>query len=281
MAIKYDLSAIDMIKLLGCKEPVGREDWEDIRKRYTPSLPMDKTRLESFQEEYHQTIPPMLYEFLRLANDHPLFETADIWAAGSCLLYFSYEDIEERIEEDRDYWEETPEDREEDEYYQFSQIPKEQWKEFVLNHLYIGSDYAAGVVNFGICETDLDQENPPVYYLHEADSIKDWKVIADTLSDFLGGIVCDMLAGAEYTTAQDYLEEEDGGWEFSESGYNSEEELRKQLAQQQIDLSAMKKYSSFYGEEDSYRCCADEETGTMYLAKNGKELLVIQKVEYL
>lgn len=279
MAIQYEVSAIDMIKMLGCTKPLGREDWAGLRKEENPSLPMDKTRLESFQEEYHQTLPPMLHEFLSLANDHPLFRTADIWAAGQCLLYFSYEDIEERIEEDRDYWEETPEDREEDEYYQFSLIPKEQWKEAVSNYLYIGSDYAAGVVNFGICETDLDKENPPVYYLHEADSIKDWKVIADTLSDFLGGIVCDMLSGVEYNTAQDYLEE--GGWKFIQSEYNSEEELRAQLAQQQIDLSAMIKYPTFYGTDEFYRLCADEEAETLYLTKNDKDLLVIQKVEYL
>lgn len=80
---------------------------------------------------------------------------------------------------------------------------------------------------------------------------------------------------------QDYLEEEEGGWEFIESGYNSAEELRKQLAQQQIDLSAMKKYPSFYGTDAFYRFCADKETGTLYLTENDKELLVIQKVEYL
>ncbi|MDE7275159.1 MAG: SMI1/KNR4 family protein [Lachnospiraceae bacterium] len=277
MVVRYDLSAIDMVKILGCTRPPSREEWEDLRKRYNPSLPMDMTRLERFQEEYHQTIPPMLYEFLRLANDHPLFETADIWAAGSCLPYFSYEDIEEQIEEDRDYWEETPEDRAEDEYYQLSQIPREQWKESVLNYLYIGSDYAAGVVNFGICETDLDREDPPVYYLHEAGSVKDWKVIADTLSDFLGGIVCDMLAGVQYTTAKDYLEKR--GWEFIESGYSSGEELCNQLAQRQIDLSAMKKYPSFYGTDATYCLCADEEAGRLYLTVDDKKLLVIQKTE--
>jgi len=278
MAVQYDLSAAGILKMLGCTEPVGREGWEEQRKEYHDSWPMDKTRMEIFDEEYHQKIPTILYDFLCLANDHPLFETADVWAAGQCCFpYFSYEEIEERIEEDQEHWEEAPEEYEDDEYYQLSQIPREQWKEHVPNYLQIGSDYAAGVVNFGICETDLEKEDPPVYYWNEDSSIKDWRVITNTLSDFLGGIVCDILSGAEYSTAQEFLEEEEGGWEFRESKYNSEEEIKKQLAQKQIDLSAMRKYPSFYGADDFYRICADEDAGTLYLVQNDKTLLVIQK----
>ena len=93
------------------------------------------------------------------------------------------------------------------------------------------------VVTFGICETDLEKEDPPVYYLHEADSIKDWNVLTNTLSEFLGGVVCDMLSGVNYSTAQDVLEEE--CWEFCEF------KNLDQLAQRQIVLSEMTKISIF------------------------------------
>ncbi len=127
------------------------------------------------------------------------------------------------------------------------------------------------VVTFGICETDLEKEDPPVYYLHEADSIKDWNVLTNTLSEFLGGVVCDMLSGVNYSTAQDVLEEE--CWEFCEF------KNLDQLAQRQIVLSEMTKYPSFYGEEAFYRVCIELDMKTLYLVSDDKELLMIQKIE--
>ncbi len=271
MAIQYNVSAVDIIKMLGCTKPVSKEERKEQRDNCQIAWPIDKSRMEIFEEEYHQKLPPMLDEFLRLASDRPLFETADIWAADCCFPYFSYEDIEQWIEDDKEYWEESPEEYEDEEHYQLSKIPREQWKEHVPNYLQIGSDYAAGVVNYGICETDLEKENPPVYYLHEAGSIKDWKLLTNTISEFLGGIVCDMLSGVQYSTAQNILEED--GWEFCEF------KNLDQLAQRQINLSAMEKYPSFYEDEVFYRLCIEADKETLYLVSDDKELLVIQKIE--
>lgn len=271
MAVQYNVSAVNIIKMLGYTEPADSEAWKKQREKYQNTKSIDKSRIEIFEEEYHQKLPPILEEFLRLANDRPLFETADIWAAECCFPYFSYEDIEQWIEEDKKYWENSPEKYEDEEHYQLSKVPKEQWKEHVSNYLQIGSDYAAGVVNFGICEADLEKEDPPVYYLHEADSIKDWKVLTNTLSEFLGGIVCDMLAGANYTTAQDVLEEE--GWEFCE--YDNLD----QLTQWQIVLSEMTKYPSFYEDEACYRVCIEADRKVLYLVCDDRKLLVVRKAE--
>lgn len=41
----------------------------------------------------------------------------------------------------------------------------------------------------------------------------------------------------------------------------------------------MKKYPSFYGVEVFYRVCVDVEAKTLYLVRDDKELLVIQKAE--
>lgn len=78
----------------------------------------------------------------------------------------------------------------------------------------IGSDYAAGIVEFAILEADLGQENPPVYMHHEADDERTWKRFSDTLSGFLMYILCAVLSCETYETAQEVLEDE--GWEYAE-----------------------------------------------------------------
>lgn len=267
--VQYQLSAADVIRMLGCTMPDYREG------------AAEKSRLELFEEECHQKIPPMLYEFLGLADDNPLFGTADIWVSAECHLpYFSYVDIAQQIEQNEKYWARAPKKYEENEYYQFSKIPREQWKDKVSNYLQIGSDYAAGVVCYGICEADLEREDPPVYYWNEDNSITDWQIMTEKLSDFLGGIVCDMIAGVEYSTVQDILEEEEESWEFCRTEYNSEEALRAELGQHHIDLDSMRTYPSISdGEDEAYRICADEEAGALYLIQNKTILLVLQRVE--
>ena len=118
-------------------------------------------------------------------------------------------------------------------------------------------------------------ENPPVYILHEADELADWKLFAHTLSEYLMCVLLDALAGVEYTTAQDVLNE--NGWEFYEEEYASEEEVRERLSKKKIDLSAMGKNMTLYGEEDSvYRYCLDEEEKTFYMVINDTSILVIR-----
>lgn len=243
MAVQYDVSAMELIRLFGCDKPASGALWE-------------------------VKMPALLEEFLRLAKDQPLFETSDFWSGGP---YFFYEDIKERIEDDEEYWEEDPEEYEEDEYYQMSKIPREQWGEHMPDYLQIGSDYGVGCVTYGICETDLEKEDPPVYIWNEADSLKDWRVLTDSLSVFLGGIVCDILSGMNYPTAKRVLEKD--AWTFEELNHFD------LLAQRQIELSSMKKYPSFYGVEVFYRVCVDVEAKTLYLVRDDKELLVIQKAE--
>ena len=119
------------------------------------------------------------------------------------------------------------------------------------------------------------QENPPVYMLHEADELADWKLIAYTLSEYLMCVLLDALSGVEYTTAQDVLSE--NGWEFYKGEYANEEEVREQLSKKKIDLSAMGKNMTFYGAADSfYRYCFDEEEQAFYMVINDTSIMVIK-----
>ena len=116
---------------------------------------------------------------------------------------------------------------------------------------------------------------PPVYMLHEADELTDWKLIAHTLSEYLMCVLLDALAGVEYTTAQDVLNE--NGWGFYQEEYANKEEIREQLSKKKIDLSAMGENMTFYGAVDSfYQYCFDEEDKVFYMIINDTSLMAIK-----
>lgn len=245
MAVKYNLTPVEVLNLFGYTEPIAKEE------------------LELFEQDNHLKLPKLLFDFLSLVRNEELLSTSDIWVDSDSLPYFSYQYIEDGIEDCKEDFDD-PEFCKGNAFYPYSKVPKERWPELVENYLQIGSDYAAGVVFYGIKEKELVLENPPVYMLHEADELTDWKLISNTLSEFLMCIVLDALAGVEYTTAEDVLSE--NGWEFLEEEYGDEQEVRGQLSKKNIDLSAMKKIMSCYGEVGSfYRCCFDEEERAFYL----------------
>ena len=107
MAMNYDRNALEILEILGCEASLD----------YQPD----------------PRLPVMLNNFLSMARDNPLFRTPDIWVDREA--YFSYEDIEERIEEDKDYWAEHP-DECDDPYFPFSQIPKEKWPEKIVQRVW-------------------------------------------------------------------------------------------------------------------------------------------------
>ena len=187
MAFNYDIPVLELLDILGC--PPDPDYQPDPR------------------------LPALLNDFLSRACDHPLFETADIWTGHSD--WTSYEVLEERIEEDREFYEEHLEELEEDDpLAPFFKLPKEQWSTLVENYLEIGSDYAAGVVEFGIREGDLSQPDPVVYMLHEGDAPTGWKRFSATLSDYLKYVLCAVLCCETYDTGMEVLEEE--GWTYTE-----------------------------------------------------------------
>lgn len=186
MPFNYDISVLELLDVLGCKP--GPDCQPDPR------------------------LPALLNDFLSRACQQPLFRTADIWTDHPD--WFSYEAIEERIEEDREYYEEHPEELEGDSYAPFFQRPKEQWPALVENYLEIGSDYAAGVVEFGIREADLDQADPMVYMQHEEDEPTGWKPFTATLTGYLKYVLCAILCGESYHTGQHVLEK--AGWTYAE-----------------------------------------------------------------
>ena len=241
MSFRYDLTAVDILKLLGYTEPVGKE------------------ALLRAEGEKNLKLPPALFEFWSLAADSPLFKTADIWAKKRDFFWFSYDSIQEWIDSDKEYWEKEPQKYADNEYYQFYKLPREKWGSRVENYLQIGSDFGAGISKLGIRLNEIGQDNPPVYILIEGDTITEWNILDDHLSDFLMRSICDVLCCGEYDTAARVLEKM--GWIVDEA---YQEDFPT------LDMNALLKQRSEYGADAVCGCAYDEEKHLLIAAKIDK-----------
>lgn len=59
--MKYQFSAVEILNLLGYRDPIG-DEW-----------------VRDFEGENETKLPKAYREFMRFAYDCPLFETSDIW----------------------------------------------------------------------------------------------------------------------------------------------------------------------------------------------------------
>ena len=90
MSVRYDLTAVEILKLLGYTEPVGKD------------------AILQAEQDKAVKLPHALLEFWSLAADRPLFETADIWTKKRDFFWFTYNDIQEWIDCEKKYWEKAP-----------------------------------------------------------------------------------------------------------------------------------------------------------------------------
>ena len=228
--MKYEITPVELIHLLtenGMYEPQDNEQY-----------------LADYEKENNLTIPGCLREFMSAAYMHPLLRTADVWARKEGPeWFFLYEEIQEMLDEDL---EEYLEDEESD-YHIFAKTPRERWGELVPDYLNIGSDYAAGVVSYGIREDDLGAENPPVYMQHEADPYTQWNMLFESVSDYLLYVICDALLGVFYDTAQNVMEKYN--WKFKSYKYNTLEDAADLFKKYDIDPSRLCKIRTTYPED--------------------------------
>lgn len=238
MSFRYNLTAAPILRILGFTEPVGKED------------------LLQAEREKNLKLPSALFEFWSLAADNPLFKTADIWTKKHDFFWFLYDGIQEWIDGDKKYWEKNPQEYADNEYYQLYKLPKEQWGNRVPNYLLIGSDYGAGISKMGIRLDELVQDNPSVYMNIEGNSLADWKIVDESLSDFLMRSICDVLCCGEYNTAVDVL---------GEMGWTSEEACQEDFPT--LDMNALLKQKSMYGADAVCGCAFDEERNLLLSAK--------------
>ena len=242
MRMQYDLSAVEILNILGYNKSVGKPFLETIKQKYQISL------------------PKRYCDFMEIAWHCPMLETCDVWVMNDFMKTF-YEQVQEMIKDQTWYWEKNPETRE-GEFYKLSQIPVEQWAAHIPNLFLIGSDYAAGVVTFGIRMKDVAKDDPKMYWQTEGNDLSTW--YADkNLSDFLFEAVLHVVSGIDYGVPEDELEE---------NGFKVEEYFDAK----QFDYAATKAVVARYGidfaqlkkceiNQQQVFCCYDTEKDIFYV----------------
>lgn len=246
--MEYNLTTLDILHLFGFTAPDGKNWVENLKKQY--NLPL-----------------PKVYEdFMVFAADCPLFKTSHLWVgkmAGPSISPFTlYEGLEENIESEKEWWEEHPEDCE-GLYAVLSKIPIEKWQDTLENYLLIGSDFGAGIVQFGIRIKDLAQPDPSFYVNWETEDESSWKH-AGKLSDFLLHNLLSILTNEDYETGEEMLEEKEWKWEEA-SDFEDLEVFYNLCVQQGIDLEEIKKQKANCTFETPYFYCYDKDNTVFYI----------------
>ena len=253
MPVNYDLTADQVLRILGYNKPSG------------------DTMINQFEREYNIKMPGSLSSFLRIAYECPMLSTCDLKVSGS--PGFLYEEIKTIIEERREEWNEDPEWCEEDDYYIYSKIPKEDWYKYTKDYLITGSGYGTGVVTYGICKDDMDKEDPPLYLLFEDNEPAGWELCSDTLTDFLMMQICYVILGIEYDTAEKVLIE--NGWNYKL--YEGDKAV-KRINTMGIDMQQAKKQLSW--DERELVCGYDYVAKELFIISNSDnecEICIINK----
>lgn len=231
--------------------------------------------MEKYEREHSINIPSRLKDFMKAAYGNPVLETADVWVQKEGpKWYFLYEEIQEMLDEDIEYHLKN----DESDYNIFAKTPKEKWGELICDYLNVGSDYAAGVVTFGIRASELNMDNPPIYMQHEAEPFTKWDMLFESLSDYLLYSICDALLGVYYNTAQYVLEEY--GWKFESYGFDSPDDAEELFCKYSIDVKKLNKIKTLYPADwQSERfVCYNENLVIIVKAENSEtEVLIISK----
>ena len=75
MDIQYDLSAAELLKILGYSQPAGRDFLEELKREKQIPLPLVYT------------------EFMELAWQCPLFATSNLWT-GAAVPWMYYDELQ-------------------------------------------------------------------------------------------------------------------------------------------------------------------------------------------
>ena len=243
--MKYDLSALEIIKLLGFTQPVGKE-W-----------------LETIKSSHQIDLPKTYCDFMEYAVDCPLFATSDLWVGKMKPTVYNprmfHDMIQEVIDDRKGHWSNPPSNFEKC-LSQLSQLPRDQWPE---DYLLIGSDYVGGIGYLGIRKEDLRLDDPPVYWHCGGDDCSVWKPEDKKLSVFFLRVLTESLSCNEYDTEEDALEER--GWRYEEYFDIEKEEWaasKAVLRKQGIFFTRLKKYNTNCGVK--VYCCYDEERNVFY-----------------
>ena len=253
--MKYDLSAVEMLKMLGYDQPTGGE-W-----------------LEKLKQEKQISLPKAYIEFMELMVDCPLLGTSNLWIGkmehktSAHIPCTFYDQLQEMIDDRKGRWSKRP-GKYERSLYDLFQLPAEEWSQTVDNYLVIGSDYAGGMGEFGIRIEDLQKDDPPVYWHKNADGFSMWKLENEKVSDFLLNVLIESLACVDYQSAEYELETK--GWRYEEYFDLKKDDWvasKSVLKRYGIDYAAIKKYKASSGK---VFCCYDENRNALFVGSTAE-----------
>ncbi len=249
MAIRYDMTALEALKLLGYEETAGKEFISELREK-------------------GKIAPPKVYcDFMESTYNCPLFETSDIKVNDIDIeKSFYYSHVRRYIEDEREKWEKEPETKS-GKLYKLSNLDEELWasKGKVKDFFIIGRDYASGSVMLGLAVDELEQEDPPVYWTFDEPFYGKWKVLYPKLSEFLESQFALALSDMDYGTGEEALE--DKGWKYEEI-YEYDDKSgelgvpKSVLKKLGISTGKMKKHKTISGNKVFY--CYDDEKNIFF-----------------
>lgn len=247
--MKYDLSAVELLKGLGYDQPAGRGWVERVKQQ----LALD--------------LPEVYCTFMELAAGCPVLGTSNLWTGqmthGVCTPDTLYHLLQEEIEARKGAWK-SPLGAYEKLLQTLFQRPEEEWPQVLPNYLLIGSDYGGGAARFGIRVEDLREADPPVYWHRDGTALSQWKVEHKALSEFLNHVLVEALACVDYSTAEDALEEK--GWRYEEY-FDVEADdwvaSKAVLKERGVSFAKLKKYKS--SSDGRVFCCFDETKDAFYV----------------
>ncbi len=282
MDTRYDLTAVELLNILGFSMPQTPECVEECNKR---------------EKELGVTFPKMLKNVLLIVHDLPMLKDSDLFCDFGRITLLSrvYMGMDKKMDELQSYFGVDSEDlyEAEDNYYLEedsdeqlrSETPclQDLFAEFVAgitDYLLIGSNiftknhskdfsYDWDSVLFGIRKKDLNKKNPPVYinYHYHSDGTV-WHRFCDSLSEFLLTVLYDSLLGMDNRTAVKELKKQE--WNIYD--YKNIYDIQNLLAVKEIDSSKMRRVKSCYPLEkvaDAFKmaCCYKKEEQALYMVQ--------------
>lgn len=246
MNIKYDLSAMEILKILGYSQQTDVQWLAQLKQKFN--------------------LPKIYSDFLEIMADCPLLGTANLWtgqmAHAACTPLTLYETLQAEIDDRNGNWPKRP-GKYERTLCELSQLSLAEWPARLENYLLIGSDYANGLGFFAIPMQDLTKDDPPVYWHKNSDNLTIWKMENEKLSDFLLNVLIEALACVDYQTAENALSAK--GWRYEEY-YDLKKDdwvaSKAVLKRYGINYSEAKKYKASSGK---VFCCYAEDFNALFV----------------
>lgn len=275
MSVRYDLTAADILRILGfskVQNPETIKKYEALEKKLNLTFPKS---YKNFLVDASELL--LLKDSFLFLNEDKITTLNNVFK-NKCDIdkqyYFRIKSFEDISKYDTDIVEDDSEwdtDILENDY---------EWEvDISEDYLLIGSntsqiwdsdDYEWYAVMFGIRRKDLKKKNPPVYINYHYHNYKVWHKFCDTLSEFLLTIVCDALIGKQNKNVSKGLKSE--GW--NKYQYKNIYDIQTLLFVKEIELNKMKdtgrRVKSIAPPKDYsaaflMSCCYDKEEGSLYI----------------